>query len=171
MSKVFEIEIDGPRNERLMFPPLQRSLRGRFDVNRVLEPEARRLSNKIPTAIPGMRLSADLATGECAVIEAIHEDRPLKARLAASRPVEFAPEREVAQNAHLPTWLYWMKRAVESGVARIVRGELPQRIEGEPQKNFYTPPAPKNDTNERLAAALEAQTAVMTKLLEHLAKK
>ena len=37
---------------------------------------------------------------------------------------------------HIPSWLYWLSKAVECGLAKVVKGELPDTIEGEPIKNL-----------------------------------
>ena len=54
--KAIEIEIDGPCNERLHFRPLQKSIRGRFDMMRIGEPMAKVKAQEWPTAIASQRL-------------------------------------------------------------------------------------------------------------------
>ena len=39
--ETIQIEIDGKHNENLHFRPLQRTIRGRFDFNRIGEPMAK----------------------------------------------------------------------------------------------------------------------------------
>ena len=62
-DNIVEIEIDGPRNESCVFRPLQRRIRGRFDLRRVAEPKAMLLHPQHPDPIPGQRLRLNIAAG------------------------------------------------------------------------------------------------------------
>jgi len=164
-NNTIAIEIDGAHNEQLRFRPLQRSIRGRFDLNRIREPQARMKTTEWPEPIPSQRIGIDLDSGTGFIVETIHQHPAIKARIE-QRGMQLAPEREEFSNVDLPTWLYWIKQAVESGLAKVVVGELPERIEGEPQMEFVVQRGP--DTNDRLAAAIESNTAVLSALLEKL---
>lgn len=164
-SNTIEIEIDGQHNEHLRFRPLQRSIRGRFDLNRIREPQARMQSANWPEPIPSQRIGVDLDSRTGFVVETIHQHPTLKTRIE-QHGMKLAPEREEFTNVDLPTWLFWIKRAVESGLAKVVVGELPERIDGEPQMEFIVRRKP--DGNDRLAAAIEANTAVLAAVLERL---
>lgn len=163
---LLEVEIDGANNEQLYFAPIQRRIRGRFDFGRVAEPQAKLLTNKYPLPIPGQRLSLDTATGEAAIVEPLHEAEHARTRRIIEKGKAIAPERESLGIAHVPTWLFWIKRAVEAGLARVTKGTLPATIEGEPQRSFFSQSA--KNTDDRLAAALEANTAVMREMLAQL---
>lgn len=164
-----EIEIDGPCNENLHFRPLQRAVRGRFDLNRVGEPMARMKSVEWPRPIPSQRLGID-ADGSGYILEPLHdaENAAMRERIE-KQGMKLAPACETFDDVHLPTWLFWIKRAVESGVARVVAGTLPQRIDGTPKRNFIVD-RPAQSTGDRLAAAIERQNELFERLLERLSQ-
>ena len=157
MSNVIEIEVDGPRNECLVFRPLQRRLRGRFDLNRVAEPLAAMRRTQWPDVIPGKRLGVDTETREAYIAEPLHspEHAATRERIEA-RGMRLPPERETFPDVDLPTWLTYMKQAVDAGVARVTTGELPAKIEGKPRRSFIIAPAepdPRDQLLEKLVAA------------------
>lgn len=163
------VEVDGPRNQNLLFGPLQRRIRGRFDITRVAEPLAKMKQNEWGTeAIPGQRLAIDTETGKAWLEEPIHRSAKLKA-IVERKGYTLPPEREDFGVVDAPTWMHWFKRAVKSGVARVVQGTLPERIDGTPRTNFYT--ARSETQNDKLAAALDRQTEMFGKLIELLAAK
>lgn len=179
-ENILEIEFDGPQNENPVFRPLQRKLRGRFDLNRIKEPQARLKANLFPDPIPGQRIRVNLDNGEAAVVEPLSmpEFEPIRSRYEfddnGRKRFRFAPEVEPI-NVELPTLLYWMRADVNAGTAKVVRGSFPEKIEGKPQRNFYTPrTAPEATTAANamaaMAAALAANTEVMGKLLAKLGK-
>jgi hypothetical protein len=61
-----------------------------------------------------------------------------------------------------------MKSAVEAGLAKVVKGVLPEVIEGKVKKNFITS-EPETSDSDKLTAALERQSVIMEKLLARLA--
>jgi hypothetical protein len=136
-----EIEINGRKNECLVFRPLQRRLRGRFDLNRVAEPMARMKVREWPEPIPGQILGIDTKTGVGYLREPLHDPAHTVTRekIEASG-MKLPPVEERFENIHIPTWLFWMTRAVEGKLANIITGELPSDIGGEPQKSFITKP-------------------------------
>jgi hypothetical protein len=163
MANVIEIEPDTKNNNDLGFMPLWRSIRGRFDFNRMGEREAKLMTIKFPDPIPGQRLGIDLDAGEGYIVEPLHhpEHRKIRETLAKDGYPGLEPERAIfpLQKEDHATWLYWMKRAVDGGLAKLVRGKLPDRIEGKPRKNFVTKPRidPRDKMIERLTAILFAQ--------------
>jgi hypothetical protein len=154
-----EIVIDGPRNENLQFRPLQRTLRGTFDLNRVPEPLARMKTAEWPRPIPGMRISVDPDKATAIVIEPLHsaEHASMRARVE-SIGVKLGPAVEPFESIDVPTWLYWMRRAVGSGVAKIVDGKFPAIDEAKVQKNFITKPQtdPRDNLINKLIGVLYA---------------
>lgn len=118
-----------------------------------------------PEPIPSQRIGIDLDSRTGFVVETIHQHPALKSRIE-QRGMRLAAEREEFKNVDLPTWLFWLKRAVDSGLAKVVVGELPKTIEGEPQMEFIV--RRRADTNDRLAAAIESNTAVLAALLDKL---
>lgn len=166
-----EIEIDGQHNECLQFRPLQRSIRGRFDMNRVGEPNAKtKGATEWPVPIPSQRLGVN-PDGTGYVLEPLHdaECEALLERIK-SKGMSVEPAVQEFEGIDVPTWLFWLKRAVESGLAKVVKGKLPDTIDGTPRKDFINaPPQPSN--TDKLTAALEAQTAAFNKLIEALSNK
>jgi len=162
-----EIEIDGERNESLYVRPLQRSIRGRFDLNRVGEPMARMKTYRWPVPILSQRIGID-QDGVGYLSEPLHDGAhaPIKERIE-KQGQRLEPELQTFANIHQPTWLFWIKRAVQSGLARVVGGSLPDKIDGKPRMNFIVD-RPAETTGERLTAAIERQTIVLEKLLERL---
>jgi hypothetical protein len=160
------VEFDGQQNQQFYFQPLGRTVRGRFDSRRV--PNAGRLYNAWPTEIPSQRLELNVATGEAAIVEPLWDAQhsATRERIEAKR-WSLAPGRETVQ-AHVPTWLYWLRSLVESGNAKLVNGSLPDKVDGKPQTRFHSTVQP--DATERLTSAIENQTAAMEKLLAKLAK-
>ena len=157
------IEVDG-KNRNLLFPPLRRRIRGRFDVARM--PEPGRLRTEWAEPIPGQLLALNPATGAAALVEPLRgaEHAGLREKIER-RGLRIAEEREDLGPVHVPTWLHFMRLAVDAGMARVVSGELPERneIEGEPQMDYVTRRQPS--PIDRLTAAIERQTAALEKLL------
>lgn len=173
MVQAVEIEIDGQHNEKLFFAPLERPIRGRFDMSRIAEPMAKIEASKWPVPIPSQRVGID-PDGNGYLIEPLHdpEHAPIKEKIA-KKGKRLEPAIQNFDNVHLPTWLFWMKRAVDSGLARITKGKLPETIEGTPKLDFINAPR-EPSTTDRIQKTLEAQTAAFDRLataIEKLASK
>lgn len=171
-TNVLEIEIDTARNGSLHFRPMERRIRGRLDLNRVAEPTAKMKTNEFPLPIPGQRIRLDMNNRRAELIEPLrHEEHLVTRERIEKKGYRIAPESEAFEDVDLPTWLYWMKRAVTSGYARLVAGVLPDKIAGEPRKEFFFKKEP--GTQDRLADAIDslaAATSAQTKLLAELVK-
>jgi hypothetical protein len=168
-ATTIEIEVDGPYNENLMFRPLQRAIRGRFDLNRVAEPMARMRSAEWPQPIPSQRLGIE-ADGSAYVLEPLHDEEHAAIKERIERQgMKLPPKCETFDGVDLVTWLFWIKRAVNSGIARVVAGQLPKVIDGVPKMNFIVD-RPAQSAGDRLAAAIERQNVLFEKLLERLSK-
>jgi hypothetical protein len=169
MKAAIELEIDGPANECLMFRPLERNIRGRLDFTRVREPLAMIESTKWPKPIPSQRLGIDPA-GVGYLLEPLHdaENAVLKEKIT-KQGKRLEPAVQTFENINLPTWFFWIQRAVESGIAKVVKGELPEKIDGKPRINFVMADPQPSDA-DKLTAAIERQSALMEKLLERLSK-
>lgn len=165
-----ELEIDGEHNECLGFRPLPgRSIRGRFDMNRISEPMARIKATEWPTPIPSQRIGID-DDGNGFIVEPLHdaEYAPLREKILKTGQT-LEPALTTIENIHAPSWLFWLRRAVESGIAHVVRGKLPDKIDGKPRMNFITNERGPS-SSDKLTAAIERQSALMERLLERLAK-
>jgi hypothetical protein len=163
VANVIEIECDTPRNSQLHFLPIGSNVRGRFDYSRDTEPQSRVAGIDYPEPIPGQRLGLDLDALEGYIAEPLHDKAYAKLRAVVERKGFSLPkEKEVFKlsKADVPTWLYWMKRSVEGGDCKLLRGKLPERVEGEPQKSFITKargPDPRDAVIARLTALLMAK--------------
>lgn len=87
--------------------------------------------------IPGQRIGLDVATGEGYLFDPLHEAR----HSALRQKIEDAgfclpPERESFPGIDATTWAFWMRRAVEAGLAKITQGSLPENLPGKPRMRF-----------------------------------
>ena len=59
---------------------------------------------------------------------------------------------------HVPSWMWFLRSAVKSGAAKLLKGELPAKIVGEPKLSYVTEPVvdPKEKLMERLIAVMYA---------------
>ena len=164
-----EIAVEGPHNENLFFRPLQRAIRGRLDLMKIGEPMAKVKTTEWPDPIPGQRLGID-PDGNGYVAEPLHDDEyaTIKEQIE-KRGQKLEPDIVEYENIDLPTWLYWIKRAVEDGICKLIKGKLPAKIEGEIRKNFIVS-RPKQSEAQSLTAAIERQTQVFERLLAKLDK-
>jgi hypothetical protein len=175
-SSLIEVEVDTPTNSNWFFPPMRRSLRGAFDFNRVPEPSGRRAA-EFPRAIPGERLTLNVSTGTATLHEPLYDPQHRETRAKIERRgMALQDENHVIEGVHLPTWLFWIANAVKQGTVKIVRGKLPEKIDGTPDLTILSRQAPTKtdallaqmaDQNERLTVAFEKMAASM----ERLAKK
>ena len=170
MVKALEIEIDGLCNEQLHFAPLQRHVRGRFDFMRIGEPMSKIKAHEWPVTIPSQRLGID-PDGTGYIREPLHDGEfaPIKEKIE-KMGMKLEPAVQEFPGIDVVTWYFWMQRAVESGLARVVSGRLPDRIEGTPKMNFVLNEPPTSAV-DKLTAAIEKQTVMFAKLLERLGEK
>jgi len=119
--------------------------------------------------IPAQRLGID-PEGIGYIAEPLHEDAHLATRERIERQgMTLEPAVQTFGAVDLPTWLFWMRRTVEAGVARVVRGKLPETVEGEPRRHFVLN-APGPSANDKLTAALDRQTAAFEALTAAITK-
>ena len=166
-SNVIEIEIDGERNQSHYFRPLQQKIRGRFDPTRLqkFDDGAGKIAREWPQPIPGQRLRLNPTDGTAAIVDPLHEDEHADTRERIERKGYRLPvAMKTFEAVHVPTWAYWMRSAVDAGCARVLRGELPDEIDGEPQTSFVV--TRRKDPMERLAEAIEKQNELMLQLLK-----
>lgn len=147
-----EIEVDGPQNECLSFRPLQRRIRGRFDHARCANPMAATKVREWGGPIPGQRLGIDSKSGEAWLHDPLHDAEFATIRDRIEAHGMAVPDDETFQNVDVPTWLFWLRRACESGVARVTEGTLPETIDGPIQRSFISKPVV--DSRDRLIEKL-----------------
>lgn len=175
-DNVIEIEVGAAgRNCNLTFMPLGKRIRGRFDVARAIKTdgEAARLLKAWPDPIPGQVIGIDVEAGMGYLREPLHDPEfaAIRERIEKTGK-KLEPERQTFQNRHVPTWLHWLKRAVECGAAKLVRGTLPEKIDGELEFNtpFARAMQTRKDPTTRLAEAMERQSEMLAKVLAELVK-
>ena len=76
----------------------------------------------------------------------------------AKKGLRLEPPRVTFEGIDLPTWYFWIKRAVEDGIAKVVSGKLPEKIDGKPKLSFNINDPPESPL-DRLAAAMDRQNA------------
>ena len=137
MDNLIELEFDAPNNGSFHFRPAMRTIRGRFDVAKM--PDAGPLRRMFPKPIPGQRLGFDFNAGECYVREPLHSPENATIRKEAERHWSIEDERQVLP-VDAATFVYWTKEAIKRGHLRIVEGQYPKQVAGEPQKHFRHAP-------------------------------
>ncbi len=156
------VEIDGPLNEGFFFRPLSRRLRGRFDCRRLAEPGA--LLRKFPQAIPGQRIELDAAACTGAIVEPLHLPEFKAVADEVKKAGTLPPAREEFAAVNVDDWAHYIKAQVEAGLAVVVEGQFPPIDTAKVKQTFITTPPPS--PMDRLAAALERQTALLAKVLQ-----
>ena len=166
MKATVEVEIDGPRNNCLAFLPLQKRVRGRFDFARETEPQAGVMRASWPQPIPGQIIGIDGAKGY--IREPLHDEEHADAKeKIESRGMKLPDEREEFDSIDVVTWAFWLQRAIDAGLARIVSGTMP-KIDGEPKMSFFVDRQPSE--SEQIAGLIKTQNVLLTKLIERLDK-
>ncbi|MBP3957733.1 hypothetical protein J8F10_20980 [Gemmata sp. G18] len=158
-----EIEINNERNGDLLFHPTGERVRGRFDVRAINSPEIGTLVRDLPNGVPGQVIRFDPTTGTGAIVEPLHDFQYTATRAAIEKriggAVDFDKPVKEFPNAHAGTWLGWMRRAVVAGVARVVKGKLPDSDPPDMRRGmYYTEKAdPRDTTINQLVALLTSK--------------
>ncbi len=154
-----EIKIDGSRNDNLHFKPLQRTLRGTFDLNRVPEPLARMKFNEFPKPIPGLHIAVDAENKTAKISDPLHdaEHFAIKEKIEALG-MKLGPAVERIENIDTNTWLFWMRRAVVNGTCKVVSGNFPAIDDAKARKDFIMPDVtdPRDSLINKLVAIMYA---------------
>jgi hypothetical protein len=160
------VEFGDDHCRNVYFPPLDRRCRGRFDALALAkhDPDAGQLVNAWPEPIAGQRLEVDPDTGECAIVEPLHDFPAIAAKLK-SRGLSLAPAREPV-TCDLPTLLFYLRAAVNGGKAKIVRGAIPPFDESKVRRDLFV--APAENPVATLATALTAQAKAFDRLADVL---
>ena len=161
------IEFDTPLNSNLYFTPIQRDIRGRFDINRVNEPNAGQLRSRYPMPIPGEVVEYDFSTGEGFITEPLHEERYAAIREQIEKQgMSLRKERRIAFAVDPASFAHWMGGLVQSGDAKLLSGSWPSSVPGKPKLRFHS--AEQADPMDKLTAAIERQAEGQAKMLELL---
>ncbi len=155
MSTV-EIKIEGPQNNNLHFKPLQRTLRGTFDLNKVPEPLARMKISEFPRPIPGLHIAVDAEKKTATITDPLYdaEHVAIKEKIE-SLGMKLGPAVETFENIDVNTWLFWMRRAVSAGPCKIVAGKFPE-IDAKAARKDFIMPEPEVDPRDNLINKLVA---------------
>jgi len=143
----------------LNFRPLQRSLRGTFDLNRIMEPTARMKVTEFPRPIPGLHIVVDEVKRTAEVRDPLHDAgyRVIREQIEAKGfRLGVAAEHFELDASAVNTWLFWMRRAVASGTCKIVDGSFGPIDEAAARKDFLNAPQvdPRDALIERLLTTL-----------------
>ncbi len=155
---VLEIECDMANNGSLLLHDTP--LRGRWEWPRIKERGAAHLFSE--PMIPGQILGFDFETGEAYLREPLHEDQHRAAREKLAKVMAIGPAVKPLGKKHPATMHYWIKEAIDSKCVRIVKGELPPKVDGEPQLLFKRP---GNDRIDALADAVTKMADSVNKLI------
>lgn len=163
---VLEIEVHSDTNSGLRWEPTGETLRGSFRPARVGLESAGRLAMALPDGLPGQRVRID-DKGTAAVLEPLAADEHKRTRdtlaklvtgdeTATGERLTFAPAEKTYAAAHTPTWLAWAVRAVRGGLARVVKGTLPDAPpkDAKPRSFFSADPPDERDQTIRQLTAL-----------------
>ena len=173
MAGVLEIEFGNDKGQDCLFYPALSKLRGKLDfvVMQQHNPEVGKLYGKFQQGIPGQRVRIDPERGEAFIIDPLSEpqhDATRKTIKELIGEVSFRParDRKELRAEEVPTWLYWMRRAVEAGAAKVTEGRLPDDAAcAGARKRFFSnepPPNPLDLLAQLLRVNIMATIATMT---------
>lgn len=176
-SQIVEVEACAPMGRQVLYRPIGKAIRGRMDFSEPRNKTQQILRKSYPVPVPGQRICIDFATGEKWIGEPLHLEayEELRAQIL-SRGFKLPPKKEEYESESVTTWVYHVQRLIDSGLARVVEGELPrwQDLEGEPRKRFISnetksESAKLTDVLEKMSASLDANTAMLAALTERIA--
>ncbi|WP_439629132.1 hypothetical protein [Gemmata sp.] len=175
------IEIKNPGNRSYLFKPLMQSVRGAIDFQSSRDPEWYALGMEFGgKPIPGQRIMLDIETGRGVVFDPLllpeNAATADKLRAMLSGPVKgsgikFAEPKE-STGVHAATWLWHMRRAVESGCAVVVSGDINAQVDGVPQTEFlHKRPQPTDRRDDIIATLIEQNRTQSEQIAKLLAAK
>jgi hypothetical protein len=155
---VMEIEAAPPQSGTLYFAPLQRSVRGEIRLGDCPEAD-KSVERAWPKVIPGQVIGLT-AEGKGYILDPLHrpDHEPLRAQMKAEK-LALGTKPDEVFNADKPTWLYWMRRCIESGNARLTKGQLPDAAACKGAKKDFGAPAPVNPERKRADVILSLLVA------------
>lgn len=187
--KPVEVEFCADNGQKVLFKPTRRAERGRIDFAMVKSEHYREMHKVWKEPVPG-KIAGITEGGEKYIRDPLHDKQYAKlAAIIKARGRALPDEREVFESESVLTWLFWLRRIVDSGLGRVLSGELPAidqldnrkrnvRDERFPRRSFILEEPPEESPAEqftkvieRLAANVATQTAVMQQLLAKLATK
>ncbi|MBA3483919.1 MAG: hypothetical protein H0T51_19105 [Pirellulales bacterium] len=164
---VISVEFDGPINQNYRCPALQTTVRGRFDLHRVAEPQAGKLFGKWPEPIPSQVLEYDFSTEAGCIIEPLYEAKFAALREKIEGMGQKLPEQRQVFKIDAATLAYWLRGLVQTGDAKILAGTIPE-VAGTPRTRFHS--AQPVEPLDKLTAAIERQSELQVQLIEAITK-
>jgi len=156
------LEIASKNNANYVWNPTQDTLRGRYCLHNLKGQSSIIGLFNFPDTIPGIRVVIKPREKLAKIYDPLEQNKELLNEINKVNKsifhseVTHYPEKkyELRDNDHVATWLYWAFRAVDSGHAIVLEGELPNLKQiasiGVPQREFYDTVA-KRKTPEPLA--------------------
>jgi hypothetical protein len=166
MKPTLEIEVDNDFGRALYVSPLKRSFRGRLNFEK--------LAQRAPSAIvidlafdhkpiPGEILGID-ENGMFYLREPLHEDAHRRVRTKlVERGFKFQDERTEFPDADFARCINAMKRAVDAGIAKVVKGKFPAEIPVDPDS--LPPVDPRDAQISTLVESVTNLTEIVGKLV------
>lgn len=128
------IEIGDSRNRNVLYPPTATQLRGAWKKANLIGITMDVRMTQMPD-LPGLYVVLDCKRARLMVVDPLSapENKSLLVQASAVHKDVFrvpaGPEQDKVENdlndTRLKTNLYWMRRLVDNGQARVVKGELP----------------------------------------------
>jgi hypothetical protein len=84
--------------------------------------------------------------------------------------IKFAEAKE-STGVHAATWLYHMRRAVESGYAVVTQGDINTKVDGTPQTEFLHKRPKQTDQRDDIIAKLIEQNRTQSEQIAALLAK
>lgn len=168
-----EIHIRSRAGSQVYFRPIGRPVRGYIDTAEFRTDIGQALKKVWAEPVAGQVLGVNFGTGEKYLREPLHDPkhRFVKEKIEG-KGLRIPEPMESFKSENMATWLYWMKRAVESGDAELIEGEFPSLDSlNEPiRKTFVTNTPPPSSEATMVAEAFQAFTKVLERNNELLAK-
>ena len=160
------VECGNDKSHNVHFPPVVKNVRGRFNAQMIAarNPDASRLLRQFPDPVPGGRIYLDEKTGEGSILEPLRLDEFKDLRSLFEKRGIKVPEDQHFQNVSVTDWLYCLKDLVDAGLATVLEGKIPSKIEGKRSKSFIVADAP--DEMETLRATVAENSRVMRECVE-----
>jgi hypothetical protein len=158
-----EIIIEGDTGDgrNPYFPPTGTKIRGKLVANDVREPTVA-MSRFRNCVFPGQRLHFDQGSRKLWLEETLYGDGCALERSAIAGLYKLAEPRTDFSGEHdLSTVLFWMKRLVDAGLARLIHGQFPDKLPGKPRTEWFSQSESKDEQKiDRLTKLVETLAAL-----------
>lgn len=172
-SNILEVTFDTPEDGNVYFPPCGYSLRGRRDFMRMAmhQPDAVNLAAQFPRGLPSTLLRIDLDERAVTLVEPLRSDEWLPERESLeARQIPIPRDIEIP-HPHISDWLHEVKRSLDFGRAKIVKGALPEDLGEESGKPRLSPDEKSESREEKLCDLIENLLATLAPLVKAATSK